>query len=50
MVSGQPARLIGLLGRDILSKAKVNYNGVDGTLTVNFDRGWLADLEAKKSR
>ena len=40
---GVPARLIGLLGRDILRNATVTYNGKTGKVEVTFDRQWIRD-------
>jgi len=36
-VAGHAARLIGLLGRDLLRHAKVNYNGLNGHFEIYFD-------------
>lgn len=35
--SGQPMELIGLLGRDILSKTRFLYDGIAGHLALDFD-------------
>jgi hypothetical protein len=35
--SGKAARLVGLLGRDILQHATLTYNGPGGWYEVNFD-------------
>lgn len=40
-VGGQDVALVGLLGRDILSKATVIYNGKKGAVEVTFDRDWV---------
>lgn len=42
-INGAPARLIGLLGRDILRRASVMYNGKTGILEVAFDRDWVKE-------
>jgi Aspartyl protease len=35
--AGKPARLVGLLGRDILQHATLTYNGTGGWFEINFD-------------
>lgn len=44
-VNDQPARLIGLLGRDILRRANVQYNGIEGKVHVTFDGSWLKQMD-----
>jgi len=46
-VDGQPMEVVGLLGRDILRHAKINYDGPKGVLTFEFD---VASLQGKPSR
>ncbi|HSS49334.1 MAG TPA: aspartyl protease family protein [Thermoanaerobaculia bacterium] len=37
MHSGQPVKLVGLLGRDILRHARFLYDGIAGRIEINFD-------------
>jgi len=37
MHSGQPVKLVGLLGRDILRHARFLYDGIDGRIEIKFD-------------
>lgn len=41
-IGGQPRDCIGLIGRDILRHAKVEYDGIKGTLKIRFNLDELA--------
>ena len=47
VLNGQPVEVVGLLGRDILRHAKINYDGPNGKLSFEFD---VASLQGEPSR